>query len=444
MTKNIRFVLLLIQTFIDRHRKYLILGAICGFFFTLFFLSIYSFYAELLGPKNKKIGVVGRYTESILPLSIQNQISLGLTALTGAGEATASLARSWEIDAKEVTYTFYLHPNIFWHDGKRFTAEDVNYKLKGATFIPINETTIQVSLKEPYSPLPVVVSRPILKANLNGVGMYKVAKIKNQGEIISELTLQPQKRKLPTLIYKFYSSVDEAVLSFKLGEVDIIQNISEVGDLANWKNARISDSSLYDRFVGLFFNLKNPLFKEKDIRHALAFALPKFENVETAYSPISPLSWAYSAKIRLYDYDPSAAVKILAKNQISSSSTQLTITTYASLLTMAQTIAEAWNKVGLNVKVKVESAIPSDYQILLITQPIPPDPDQYQYWQSTQEGTNLTHYFNLKIDKLLEDGRRTLDKEKRIKIYADFQRYLVDDAPVIFLYYPKVYTVERR
>jgi len=75
---------------------------------------------------------------------------------------------------------------------------------------------------------------------------------------------------------------------------------------------------------------------------------------------------------------------------------------------------------------------------------VPADPDQYVYWQSTQENTNISNYSSPKIDKLLEDGRKTLDTDARKKIYADFQFYLVDDAPAIFLYYPKVVTIRRK
>ena len=92
----------------------------------------------------------------------------------------------------------------------------------------------------------------------------------------------------------------------------------------------------------------------------------------------------------------------------------------------------------------MDSTIPSDYQVLLRSLPIPYDPDQYIYWQSTQENTNISNYSSAKIDKLLEDGRKTLDKEQRQKIYADFQFYLVDDVPAIFLYYPKIYTIKRK
>ena len=48
-----------------------------------------------------------------------------------------------------------------------------------------------------------------------------------------------------------------------------------------------------------------------------------------------------------------------------------------------------------------------------------------------------------KIDKLLESGRKESDQEKREKIYFDFQRYLVEDAPAVFLFHPTTYTISR-
>ena len=65
------------------------------------------------------------------------------------------------------------------------------------------------------------------------------------------------------------------------------------------------------------------------------------------------------------------------------------------------------------------------------------------FWHSTQTATNITGYANVKIDKLLEDGRQELDPAKRKSIYADFQRYLTEDVPAIFMYYPNSFTVTR-
>jgi peptide/nickel transport system substrate-binding protein len=57
--------------------------------------------------------------------------------------------------------------------------------------------------------------------------------------------------------------------------------------------------------------------------------------------------------------------------------------------------------------------------------------------------SSITRYKNLRIDKLLEDGRKTVNINERKKIYADFQRFLLDDMPASFLYFPYEYTVTR-
>lgn len=430
--------------FVLRFKKYLFIGGLCGFLVIFFLYHSYPYLQQLFAKKHLKVGYVGNFNENNLPLFIQNQISLGLTSLTPSGEATPSLAKSWESDSSGLNYTFDLYPDLVWHDGKKFTTKDINLSLKGVSFLPINEYQLKIVLKDPYAPLPVVLSKPLIKPGLIGLGLYKVIKINYSDDYLSELVLQPLNRNLPSITYKFYSTTTQAIQSFKLGEIDALQNVIDIGDLSQWKNVKITENTLYDRYVGVFLNLRNSLFKEKEIRQALNYATPHFDQFEKVYSPISRLSWAYSSKIRLYPFDPETAQKLLAKSPVSSSSAQLTITTYSSLLSTASEIADAWNKIGLNVKVRVQPSIPSDYDLLVTTQAIPADPDQYQYWQSTQDNTNISHYSNLKIDKLLEDGRKALDKETREKIYVDFQRYLVEDSPVIFLYYPKVYTVERK
>ncbi|MCG2691827.1 hypothetical protein L6272_03300, partial [Microgenomates group bacterium] len=94
-------------------------------------------------------------------------------------------------------------------------------------------------------------------------------------------------------------------------------------------------------------------------------------------------------------------------------------------------------------KVKIVNSIDPDFQALLVAQEIPLDPDQHALWHSTQD-TNITHYSDLKIDKLLEDGRKISDQAKRKEIYQDFQRFLLEDSPAIFLSYPTTYTISRK
>ena len=40
-------------------------------------------------------------------------------------DVVPELASSWEISATKLDYTFYLRDDVYWHDGEKFTADDV-------------------------------------------------------------------------------------------------------------------------------------------------------------------------------------------------------------------------------------------------------------------------------------------------------------------------------
>ena len=444
MRKLILYLVFYIQTFIRRHFTQLAFSTLIGFFITLFILQVYPLLSAVLIRKQERIGLVGLYSANSLPMTIRNKISFGLMTLNSNGESTPAAASIYEV-VNNLIYTFKLKPNLSWHDGKQFIAGDVNYKIKGAKIVSVDNYTLKIELKEPFSPLLTYLTQPLIKDHFQGLGNYKVVKaVFRDDKKIKELTLLPFNRKMPTQTYKFYPNVNESLLAFKLGEIDILENLEQESDFINWKNINVENKSDYNKVVTIFYNLHDMKFKEKEVRQALAYAIPPFENYDKAVSPISPYSWAYSQKLRLYKYDMETAQKILSKSPLSSTSSELILTTTPNLLKTAQIIIDAWNKIGIKSKIKVNLTIPEDYQILLRNLIIPADPDQYLYWQSTQENTNISNYFSAKIDKLLEDCRKTLDREERKKIYADFQFYLVDDAPAIFLYYPKVYTIKRK
>jgi peptide/nickel transport system substrate-binding protein len=66
------------------------------------------------------------------------------------------------------------------------------------------------------------------------------------------------------------------------------------------------------------------------------------------------------------------------------------------------------------------------------------DPDMYPLWHSSQveAGLNIANYDNNEVDKLLEDARKSSDNEVRREKYLQFQEYLAEDLPAIFLYSP--------
>lgn len=444
MRKTVMFAGLFLHTFVTKHVKQLIFSALIGFFTTLILLQIFPILKSFINRKHERIGIVGTFTTANLPLFIQNKISLGLTRIQTDGSVTDSASFKWDREEDGKKYTFHLKNNLFWHDGKKFTAGDINYKIKGAKFEVLDDFKLRITLPESFAPLPISLSQPLYRENLIGLGLYKVIQlIKNkENNNVAQLTLLPLEKGIASETYKFYKNKNDAILAFKLGGIDKINDLEDVTEFDGWPNINIIERTNYNKVVALFYNLEDQRFKEKEIRQALAYAIAPFETFEKSVSPISPLSWAYSNKVRLYKFDTQAAQKIVSKSSLID--TEIILSTYAQLLPIAQQIADAWNKINLNAKIKVENTVPTEFQVFLYTFNIPTDPDQYFFWQSTQEGTNITNYKSLKIDKLLEDGRKTIDENQRKKIYADFQFYLVDDAPAIFLYYPKIYSVERK
>lgn len=431
-----------IRGYIDKHRRLLFSGFIAGFLIFLLSIKLYPFLITPLKYKTRKIAVVGAYTPTTLPSYIQNLISVGLTSLSQSGEATSSIALDWEIKDEGKTYIFNLRNGLLWHDGTKFKASDINYNLKDVTFTPITDNLLKITLKEPFSPLPTILSRPIFKRGLIGLGPYRVQKLKLKGDKFSSISLEPLVENLPFIEFKFYPNEEAALTAFKLGEVSVLERISQASEFSSWPNVIITQQTYYNFNVILFYNTRLPFLQKKAVRQALAYAIPSLSE-ETSLGPLNPKSWAYNSVVKNFTQNLQLAESLLDKEGLATTSSELTLSTFSSFLPIAQKIASSWQSLGIKTNIKVENSLPADFDVLLVSQEIPADPDQYHLWHSTQ-ATNITGFSSPKIDKLLEDGRRTSDKGKRLKIYQDFQRYLVEEAPAVFLYHPKLYTVERK
>jgi peptide/nickel transport system substrate-binding protein len=82
---------------------------------------------------------------------------------------------------------------------------------------------------------------------------------------------------------------------------------------------------------------------------------------------------------------------------------------------------------------------PRDFELLLYEVETTVDPDQYNLWHSLKvdyPGLNLSGYNYERVDLLLEDARKTTDVTTRKSDYVQFQKYLMKDAPAMFLYNP--------
>lgn len=437
--KKIRLYYWLTQEFFKRHYKVILTASIIA----VLTLAVVTTFAKLLpNPKiQQRIGRVGKFTIYTLPRDIQEKISLGLTTTGLNGDTQPGLASEWKISEDGKTYSFTLDSSRKWQDNSKIKADSITYDFKEVSQ-ENSENTITFKLQEPFSPFLDVVSKPVFKGKLVGIGEYQVVSNKIKNGYIQSLTLANDES---TITYKFYPTEQSIITAYKLGEIDKIEQISYVPeDLIVAKNSTVEKRTEENKFAALFFNNNDSILNNKKVRQALAFAIKdKSFGHEKALSPISKFSWAYNDNVREYAYDQQRAKTLFSEEIKEPETIHLEIKTTLAYLDIADKIAKDWREtLGITVEARVVTNMTDEYQVILVDYAPPKDPDQYPIWHSTQP-TNLTHYQNLKIDKLLEDGRKTTDRSQRKQIYEDFQRFLMDDVPALFLFHTSTYEVSR-
>lgn len=454
MYKKLRFYLRLLVAVVSKYRW----GIITAVVVAGVLIAVVPHLVRTL-PRTRslqRIAHVGRFTLSTLPLPVQQKISIGLTTVDPSGLPSPALAESWEATDSGKTYIFTINRNLKWQDGSAVTSKDIQYNFRDAVVEYPDDSHLTIKMQDPFSPLPTIVSRPVFKytakkgffssPTLTGVGQYRIATYKRNGAIIENITLYPhnQDNGLPRIKYFFYPSPQQARTAFKLGLVDTIEDVQDPADLKEWPGIKITSQPQYDRYVAVFFNTQDPELQGQDgrnLRLALNYAVDKARWTNRAVSPIPPTSWVGQSEVKRYEKDVERAKSIIKR--LSKPPGKITISTVPTFLHVAEQVKQDWEAIGIQVEIQVSPEIPSQFQSLVVAQAIPVDPDQYNLWHSTQEATNLTKLNNPRIDKLLEDGRKTFDIKSRKIIYSEFQKFLVDEVPAIFLFYPETYSLTR-
>lgn len=445
-SKKRRYYIWLIKAYIKRMKTTIISSLVIGIVVFFGFVGLLNYYLRpLIFKTTQNIGYSGTYTIGTIPDDILDDVSYGLTKVEKNGEIKPAAADSWTIKDDKV-YTFKLKRGLYFHDGKELTSANVHLNFENVNVKPLDKYTIQFTLKDSYSPFISAVSRPIFMKNLAGLGRYKIKNIDINGGFVRTIELQDtQSKNLKKKIF-FYPTQKALKVAFMLGEVDEIVAASSTNlnniDLANWKNVKINESTDYKTLVAIFYNNNDNVLGNKKIRQALNYALPaKVEYGERSYGPISPISLYFeqSPTYRISDAELARTLLSTVKEPIEK---PLIITTTDEFVNAAKDVQKAWKNIGVNSEIKIAQGMPPDFQVFLYRIKLPLDPDQYILWHSDQRN-NIVHYKNLRIDKLLEDGRSIADIDKRQKIYADFQKYLNDDVPASFFYFPKIFTISK-
>ncbi len=433
-----KLIFLIFLEYIKR-KKMLLLGVFIFFIFIFFLNSKFNLFKS--GENSISEGVIGTYQEHNIPEIITRLVSKSLVEIDKTSKPIPLLAEKWEVSSDATFFKFKLRENLRWSDGTSLKSSDLEFNMPDIEVAYPSDNEITFKLKDSFSPFPTLLTKPLFKkGTLLGTGPYKIKSIEKSRVFITKIKLEADK-KLPNIVIRFYQNEKTAKVALKLGEIQSLVGISDLKQATSDNNLRIWQKTDYEKIVTILYNTKDPVLSSKNFRKALGYATPKIEGSEQAKTSISPHSWAFNNPEKDYIENEEAAKQALtrAKETVSPENLQkeIILTTVPQFEEIGKKIVESWQKLGLNAKLRIESGIPQNFQALLITQTIPQDPDQYSLWHSTQTQTNLSKYSSPRADKDLEDGRKTMIEEERKEKYADFQKVVLEDAPVTFLYYPK-------
>ncbi len=240
--------------------------------------------------------------------------------------------------------------------------------------------------------------------------------------------------------------------------------------------ARFLKDDQYQSFssIGYFYsyigyNLRNPLFADREVRVALGMAIdidPIIKYIlygegERVTGPYPKITDWYDPEVKALPYNPEAALAILEEkgwkrnvdgwlekegkvfefNLITNSGNMIR----KNILTIVQ---ESWRKIGIKCNTQLfEWAVflkdfvnALKYDALVLGWSMGIDPDLYQIWHSSQAGSrqlNFVGYKNAEADRLITRIRREYDRTKQISMARELHRMIARDQPYTFLYVAK-------
>lgn len=398
------------------------------------------------------------------------------------------------LTADDIIFTIQTAQNSDYGSSQRINwqgveLEKVNkhaimFKLKNKYAQFLNNWTINILPKhiwQDIKPINFALSEFNLKPI--GSGPYKFKKLKKDKsgriqsyELESNKNFYDGRPFINGIEIKFYDSEDAMIESYNKNGVSGLSSISPQNlDKIKFKKRLTISGLKLPRYFAVFLNQnQSKIISDKNVRLAMNYGTDKQEIIQKVlnnnglpvYSPMIGGIIDIPGNTKQYNYDPEQAKKLLAdagwslpagqtenpddagilKKKDEKLSISLTVPSWSELIETANILKKQWSKIGIEINLvilptpELQQAIKErNYQALLFGEILMPDPDPFSLWHSSQKkdpGQNLSLYDNKAADTLLEEARQTLNPLERTKKYDDFQKLIIEDAPVVLLYNP--------
>jgi peptide/nickel transport system substrate-binding protein len=300
-----------------------------------------------------------------------------------------------------------------------------------------------------------------------GSGPYRLVRREPGKEILLERREDYWGKKpyLKNVLFKLIVDNTTAWNAVQRGDIDETIVSSDVW-LNESNNAQLTKKIDFRRFYTLSYNYipwneKDPIVGDKRVRRALSMCVDLKSLINNLYhgtaramsGPFTPDSWAYNPAVPVVEFNPDEAKRILNslgwldtdgdgildKGKKPLRIEMLVVAGSNPTITFGQLYQSDLQKIGvqLNVlpldpSVLIQRVLGGNYQAAYLAWDQDPDPDPFNIYHSSQvppHGQNFIYYANPEADRLIEAGRRELNRSKRQQIYQQLHSVLAEDQP---------------
>ncbi|MEA1891802.1 MAG: peptide-binding protein [Campylobacterota bacterium] len=400
------------------------------------------------------------------------------------------------------TLIFKLKKDVQWHDGKKFSANDVLFTYKTIVsekiispysaafrFVKdvevVDEHTIKVIYKQPYFKaletwmmgiLPEHILRNdknIMNSKFNtnpiGTGAYKLEQLEHSKNIIlaANDSYFEGRPKIDKISFHVIADPVTRFMMLKSGDLDI-------GSLEPMQYERQLSSEFFEKFniyedisrsyTYLGLNLRRDKFKNSKVREALSLAIDRQEIVDILFfkharvctGPFLPGTVAFNESVKAPTQNIQEAKNLLKEAGYDKNNpfTFEIVTSNSSAIRpyAAQILQHQLKKAGVVVNLRVMEwqaflnmvVFPHKFDSVLLGWGLSPTPDPYMFWHTDNDkkgAFNLVGYNRKSMDEMIENSQTIVDRKVLGKIWQDMFKIIVDDNPYLFLYIPNSITV---
>jgi peptide/nickel transport system substrate-binding protein len=398
------------------------------------------------------------------------------------------LAESWAWDATNTKLTFKLRQGVKWHDGKPFTAKDVQctwnkltgkdpddfrknpraiwwHNLKEVTVNGDNEATFVLNRPQPsflslfasgYTPVyPCHVSTKDMRTNPIGTGPFKFVEWVKDDHITLERWdryFRPGRPYLDRIV--FQSPADDTVrlTGLQTGRYNWIQTVppQRIPELERLtREMKSSPGRPYFPFY-LMLNASRPPFNDKRLRQAIAWAIDRSEivklvyfdtHVVTAEPTPEPSPWATGVNAHKGGPDLARAKQLLVDAGKGSglNLTYLVKSQVPVLVKTGEILREQLKKVGITLDVRplesgqyFEELVGKKFDIAGGYWSVTVDPDMFYYpMQHSSSAWNFCGFKSEEADRRLDAFRFTANPAARKKMYPELVRWFQEEGSLV-------------